>query len=312
MKQDVAFGSAEEVDGSDQARSAFRRESLFAPVTPELTARLAAMKDTPKWAKWRRKRAVRMLAGTPVIGFMGPNGSGKSATACAAILEVLRGQKWECRRPGHLHTKLGIFEGYTLVFSTVLVTEPGTGGRPHPLYRRLDSWEPLLYAEHAVMWLDEVNGVAAARNYSAMPIQVITSVEQQRKTWNRVIYTGPKMSSADSTIRGITQLVVDCRSYVKKSEPGALNPWAPRRLVRARAFDAKDRESFDKGDTSQQRQKQFRLKPKFVLWWWGPGSEVFESYSTDDPVSRIGSVSDSGTCAHCGGTRTRPKCTCDH
>ncbi|MFC4244754.1 hypothetical protein ACFOYW_15375 [Gryllotalpicola reticulitermitis] len=309
MKQEVQL-AAPEGDGSEQRLRGASRAELFAPVTAELRTQLAAMKDTKKWQRARARKSRRKLAGVPIIALMGPNGSGKSATATFILLDYFRGRIWHCEEPDHLHTQLGIVEGYFMIYSTVRLYLAGTG-RPHPLYRKLDSWDPLLYAEHAVFFLDEINGVAASRNYSALPVQVMTTIEQQRKTENVIVYTGPRMASADTTLRGITQLVIDCRSHMHVKKGHELSPWKPGRLFHVRAFDALDKESFDKGDTSQKRLKQHRLRAKVVMWWWGPGSEVFESYSTKGAVSRIGTVSDSGVCAHCGGTKTRHKCTCD-
>lgn len=302
-----------------EPRSRFSGDELWQPVTDELAQRLAAMHDTPKWAKKRRlfKGALKLptqrarRASVPLRAYIGPNGSGKSATAVFDLLDSLRGAIWECSEPGHGHTMRGITRGYRLIYSTVLITEPGTDGRPHPLYRRLDSWEPFLKAEHADFFLDEITGIANARNYGALPIQVATTMDQQRKTQNTVSWTAPSYARADSTLRDITQLVTDCRSYWKRREPGVLSAWAPRRLIRCRSFAATDRSEFDKGDTSQHKQKQFRLKASIVQWWFGPGSEVYQSYSSTGAVSRIGAVSDGGVCAYCGGTRTRSRCTCD-
>jgi hypothetical protein len=289
------------------------RTALWQPVTPELQAVFASMKDTPKWAKARASKARRKRAGVPLRCYMGPNGSGKSATAVYDLLHYLRGHKWQCINPDHYHTRYGIFEGYTLVYSTVDLFQAGTGGQLHPLYRRLTDWEPFLYAEHAAFFLDEITGIANSRNYSALPVQVQAVMEKQRKAKNAVVYTGPRFEAADSVIRGVTQLVTDTRAYFPvKDNPDEPSAWRPRRLIRARSFDAKDRASFDKGSTAQDRRKDLRLRPAVTQWWWGPGSEVFESYSSEGAVSRVGSVSDSGVCANCGGTRTRPKCTCDH
>lgn len=82
------------------------------------------------------------------------------------------------------------------------------------------------------------------------------------------------------------------------------------RLFRVRVFDGEDFETFNQSSSRVDAQKQYRLRPMFVRYWWGPGSEVFRSYSSKGAVARLGQQNDSGLCLECGGRRTPPRCTC--
>lgn len=293
-----------------------------------LRAELDAILDNTKWAKRRASKQQLRLRDMPIVAFVGKNGHGKSATAVMATLGALRGQRWHCEEPSHLHNDPvydeqgnpvacgpnAVHEGWRLVYSTVELTVPGGG--PHPLFRRLTEWHQVRDAEHAIILLDEVTGIANSRDSMSLPRAVQTKLDQLRKADVQMIITSPSFQRMDNTLRTVATAVVLCRGYFPEPRPKdtvAVSAWRRLRLFRCRVFDANEFEEFhlQQARTDGKNRKN-RIRAKFVFFWWGPGSEVFPSYSSRGAVSRIGQASDSGACLDCGGTRTRPKCTCKH
>jgi hypothetical protein len=108
----------------------------------------------------------------------------------------------------------------------------------------------------------------------------------------------------------IERLSVDSESLVYETCPiegshthpsGRL--WGARRLFYARTFDAT---VFDEWTTN----KKEKIRPEVRSVFWRPGSPAERVYDTHSYVEKLGQVTDSGTCDHCGGTRSRPRCSC--
>ena len=247
--------------------------------------------------KDRPTKATQKRRGLEIRAYVGPNGSGKTAFALRDLLPSIRGG-----RP---------------ILSTVPIYDASSGD----LYRNyipFTSWAPLLDDKfmHADILMDEVTGIANARDSMGMPRQVQTVLDKLRKRDLTLSWTGPAWQRADNTIRSCTKGVTLCRSYIaapdrEKHTSGEIAAWRPKRLFRARTFDAINFEEFELNRTQGAVQKHRRLRPTIVEWAWGPGSLMFASYDTYDAVSRVGEVLDSGRCAHCGGSRPVPKCTCN-
>jgi len=288
---------------------------------------LSSIPDTPKWAKKRNAKKVWRRRNLAIRAYIGPNGSFKSATAVKDLLPTLRGIPWHCEEPSHLHndpilddegnaTACGpnaVHDGYRLVFSTVEITLPN--GDPHPLYRRLNDWKMVIDAEHVDLLFDEVTGIANARDSMGLPRQVQVILDQLRKRDTTLSFTAPSFQRADTTLRTTAVAVVVCRGYMPEptaKDVAAVTAWRRMRLARVRTFDAMDFEEFHAQKARADAPKQHRIRPKFVQWWWGPGSEVFVSYSSKGAVARLGQANDSGACLDCGGARQRLKCTCRH
>lgn len=297
---------------------------LLVRQSEEVARRLEEIPDSKRWWKSRNKQAVYRRRDMPIRAYVGPNGSFKSATMILDILPTLRGIKWHCEEPSHLHNDPiydehgnpiacgpdAVHDGYRFVLSTVAILDPGTGEH-HPLYRRLTEWWQFMAAEHCDIVLDEVTGIANARDAMGLPRPVQTKMDQMRKLDDTLSFSAPSFQRADATLRTTCQGIVDCRGYMSEKRQATVSAWRRRRLARVRTFSALDLEQFTAGAGSIKRQKNHRLRPESVQWWWGPGSEVFLSYSSKGAVSRVGQVSDGGVCIDCGGTRTRHKCSCD-
>lgn len=266
----------------------------------------------PLSAKARRKIMRRRTSS--IRAYIGPNGSGKTALMVMDVLPVLEGQPWRCSNPAHLHTQRGVTEGLRRVLSTVQLLDAATG-YPHPLCDRLTEWVQVLEAEHCDILFDEVTGIAGSRESMGMPVVVQNKLNQLRRADTPMSWSAPSWARGDSIIRSCTQLVTDCRgwlpdrSLLKGPTPPA---WLPRRLFKARSFNAVDFDEWTAAKASQDKGAVRPMKASVRQWWWGPRSMVFSSYDTYDAVSRVGEVLDGGRCAHCGGTRRRPVCSCDH
>jgi len=300
-------------------------EAKPAPATLFGGAERDTYEDTKRWAKKRTKKAVLRRRDMAIRAYVGPNGSFKSATAVMDLLPTLRGMRWHCDNPDHAHTdcprdehdealrnpdgtyaygSAAVFDGWRLVYSTVLITLPD--GSPHPLYRRLNDWKMVLDAEHCDMLFDEVTGIANARDAMSLPRQIQVILDQLRKRDVCLLITAPSFQRMDTTLRTVATGITECRGYFGKAGKGAtVTAWKQKRLARARTFAAADFQDWTEG-------KRERLHPQVVQWWWGPKSEVFVSYSSTGAVARLGQSNDAGACLECGGVRSRPRCTCAH
>lgn len=269
--------------------------------------------DMPRAVSAKALRKIARRRQASIRAYVGPNGSGKSALMVQDVLPVLHGQPWKCDNPAHIHTGRGITSGLRRVLSTVTLLDPATG-QPHELFDKLEDWVQVLEAEHTDLLFDEVTGIAGSRESMGMPVVVQNKLNQLRRSDTPMSWSAPSWSRADSIIRSCTQLVTDCRgwlpdrSLLKTEAPPA---WLPRRLFKARSFNATDFDEWTAAKASQAPgTRTHALRPSVVQWWWGPGSEVFSSYDTWDAVSRVGDVLDGGRCAHCGGRRAVPACKC--
>lgn len=283
----------------------------------------------------RSERLWELVDRTGIVVFVGPNGSGKSLAAVASSLRALEGIGWECTQLAHHHAAplarhmdgceegcdrgpatpaLVCDEGQALidehcsgtrlVYSTVPLLDDA--GEPHDLFRPLVDFRQLVTIEHADVLFDEVAGVSDSSDSSGVPVQVTNWLHQLRKRDVRLRVTTPAYARCSKPIRQVAQVVVDARSFFpERSTSGRL--WRPRRAMLFRAFDAF---TFDEFTASTSRGD--RIKPLAGAAFWRPGSEAARRYDTLSAVQALGHVTEGGMCAVCGGSRSRPKCACDH
>lgn len=270
----------------------------------------------------------------PIIAYTGANGGGKTACAVYDVLPTLAGRTWTCRNTGHRHLHAtacrynpvtgrdctcplrdvpvtsvyrgplpdgALVEGEYVVWSTTRLL--GDDGKDHPRYRPLDSLAKLVFAEHAELLLDEVPGIADARDHQSMPAQLRKAIYECRRRDVVVRWTSVDFSAADARLRQITQAVVYARGFaaVQSDVSGV---WRERRLLRWSTYDRADFESFTAGTRD-------KVKPLGVQWVWRPGHELEARYDTLAAVLALSVATESGTCLTCGGTRARKKCGCD-
>lgn len=258
----------------------------------------------------------------PITGFVGPNGSGKSAGMVWAtlptlssgrrVLSTVRLLDFEnprdcegCDSPNHVMPVLAPAEGPFDLGAGRPQAVIGTRihRQAHPCYVPFTHWQQLLDAEHCDVLMDEVTGVASSRESQSMPAPVANKLVQLRRADVVVRWSAPSWARADKIIRECSQMVVYSRGYLAKQSGDADRQWRERRMFRWQMFDASDFEDFTAG-------KREQLRPALQDWHWGPGSPVFDAYDTYDSVSTIGTVTDSGRCYNCGGSRRVPKCSC--
>lgn len=268
-----------------------------------------------------------------VIAYCGFNGSGKSAAAVYDCLPTLQGRRWSCRNTGHLHMHAtgctinpvtqngcrcelrdveptsdydgplpaGAFtEGEYVVWSTTRLTEPD--GSTHPRYRPLRTLNDLARVEHAELLLDEVPGIADARDHQSMPNQVRKAIQEMRRRDVIVRITSVGFESMDSRLRMIVRCVVQCAGLSVVRQPGSM--WPESRVLRWTAYDRADFERF----TQDARNRITPLGRQFV---WRPGHLLERSYDTLAPVLALSIATESGACMVCGGARPRAACGCE-
>lgn len=276
-----------------------------------------------------------LVDATGIVVFVGPNGSGKSLAAVASTLSALRGVPWDCEMLGHHHNRpladhvdacvdgcdrdtsrpvalcdtghaisAETSNGVRLVYSTVPLLDDD--GEPHDLYRPLLDFRQLVTIEHADVLFDEVAGVSDASDSAGVPVQVTNWLHQLRKRDVRLRVTTPAYARCSKPIRQVAQVVVDARSFfAERAESGRL--WRPRRAMLFRAFDAFAFDEFTASTSSGER-----VRPLAAAAFWRPGSEASRRYDTLSAVSALGHVTEGGMCGVCGGSRSRPRCACDH
>lgn len=271
----------------------------------------------------------------PIHGYVGPNGAGKSLLAAAATLPTLKGISWACDNPDHLHTMQGQTHGTRRVLSTMPFITPS--GAPHPLYVPLTDYSQIITAEHVDLILDEVGGAVASTTGADIPIGVKASLQELRRREVVCRWTAPSWSRASKVLREVSQgvtltmgflpvphkdgvpfdgphdtekmsvdgetLEYDRCSIDEPHEHPSGRLWGARRLMFARTFDAT---IFEEWTT----EKRKAIRPEVRTLFWRPGSAAERSYDTHGYVEKLGQVTDAGTCDHCGGLRSRKKCSC--
>lgn len=261
-------------------------------------------------AEWSRggvlyPKATALRRGSAISGFVGPNGGGKSYAMVATTIPSLRAGR--------------------RVLSTVRLLD-GDNPRPcddpacycdktdeqrhraaHPSFTLWTSWEQLLEAEHCDVLADEVTGVASSREYSSLPGPIANLLVQLRRRDVVLRWTAPNWKRADVIIRECTQMVTVCTGLYPVTHEAESDDderaWIENRLLKMISFDSALMDDFEAGRTDD-------LQSWTRQWIWRPKAEVENWYDTYDQVTTIGTVSETGRCLRCGGTRTAPRCSC--
>ncbi|MDI1338134.1 MAG: hypothetical protein PSU94_18285 [Lacunisphaera sp.] len=227
------------------------------------------------------------------MAYVGPNGGGKSLAMVKDTLpSLLRGRN---------------------VLSTVRLLDPTTGD-PHPGYIPFVDWDQLLEAENCDVLMDEMVGIAGARESAKLDVRVQNILVQLRRRNVILRWSAPNWLRADKIVREVTQAVTECRGFyadrrhTAQADEDSLVLWAPKRLFSFRTYDTLDFEEWTSG-------RRDKMPAGVVEWFKGPGSVVFDSYDTLDAVERVQGGDEGGRCTTCGGSSPRPKaCSCarDH
>ena len=226
-----------------------------------------------------------------IHAFTGENGSGKTNVMVRLALRAL-----EMGKP---------------VISTVPLYADKANGVLHPLYIPFTSWHDLLEARNCYLLMDEMTGIANARENAPLPGIIQLILNQLRKRRIVVLWSSPTFEDAQVQIRRITRAVTECqgswpdrKAYEAAAEAQGTefdDAWIPNRLFRARTY----RKLGTVADF-----KSAGLVPVVDEWFWGPGSSSFDAYDTNEETTRLGSANDFGQCIICEGTRRRNECSC--
>lgn len=239
-----------------------------------------------------------------IMAYDGSNGSFKTACMVFDTLPTLDGIKWKCRVKDHRHTLEGVYEGERYVLANLDLFDTETG-ELHPRAVRLEKWQQILEAEHCDVLLDEVMGVASARDSGGLPGEVAMLLQKLRHFDITLRFTSPRFGAAHIDLRSVVKAVTSCRGFMPVKKSGMA--WAANRLANWRTFSTED---FEDKSPSQAQRDRTKVRAKIVAWCWAPGSRMFAAYDTLGVVSVLAKTTPSGTCSVCGGRRRIHQCAC--
>lgn len=273
---------------------------------------------------------VTRLRLASITGVIGLNGAGKGLVAAEGALRA-----WE--------------QGHPVVSNIRLM--PEAAGFAADLYLPLQSWRdiaslgvircnPLDCPDHdeetshpersltggvpCTLWLDEINACFPARQFAALPPELVRVINQLRKQKVTVVWTSPAWEQADAELRRVTRMVVMCRGRLADSwqrRPGRLGwfppvqrnedgkriltggDWPPNRLFRFEGFKAEDLEGFA-------LDRRTEVRAQWGTWYWRQKHRAQFVYNTDAQVDLLDHLDFAGVCVACDGKRSRHACKC--
>jgi hypothetical protein len=294
---------------TDAAGVPFGVAATVAPAwTPELPPDKA-----PSWSLASETR--RSLE---VHAYVGPMGSGKSMCAVYDVLPTLYGARYVDEHSGEA--------GWRQVWSTVRLLnwwrqaeEPeeseaawaalGLGpsrnplALPHPLYRPLRTWDDLLQARFADILLDEVQGVANAREWASVPGAVQDKMFQLRRADCRLLWTTVNWMAAETTVRRATRGVTESASYRPARRSDGERVYRSRKVFKWRTFDAAE---FDEWNVAQGKGR--KIRPEAKQRFKREGEIVERAYDTLDAVARFTTGDGRGGCPICSKPMRKEMC----
>lgn len=237
----------------------------------------------------KSKRATAARRSFPIMAYVGPNGGGKSLAMVKDTYPSL--------------------EAGRRVLSTVRLLDHTTG-KPHENYVPFTDWDQLLEWRDGDVLMDEMVGIAGARESAKLDVRVQNILVQLRRRNVVLRWSAPNWLRADKIVREVTQAVTECRGYYADrravvAQDNAVQLWAPKRLFAFRTYDTLDFEEWTSG-------RRDKMPPGVSEWFKGAGSWVFEAYDTLDAVERVQGGDEGGRCTTCGGASPRPRpCSCE-
>lgn len=113
-----------------------------------------------------------------------------------------------------------------------------------------------------VVLIDEIQSVLSNRNYASFPLQLLSTLTQQRKKHVYIMCTAQRFFMVDKLFRSITTHVIDCNKYL--------------RLQNMAYYDAWDYEN---------AMNVQLIKSMFSIWWFVKNKD-FESYDTEQMIKK--------------------------
>lgn len=159
----------------------------------------------------------------------------------------------------------------------------------------------MLQASHCDVLMDEVAGVASARQSAGLPGPVEVFLQKLRKADLRLRWTAPSWSRADRIIRECTEAAAMCRGYLPR--PVAGRDWPSNSLLKVRLLDAATVEDLTSGVVKQANSLN-------LAWAWLKNTPAKDAYDTLGRVMSLPLI-EGGRCVACGGRRSVPACSCD-
>lgn len=250
----------------------------------------------------------------PIHCYVGRNGSGKSLTAVWDTLPTL-----EAGRPVLSTVRLLDYEnprpceGFE---SEAVNRQPCSDpmhGRPdhmqsHPYYLPFRSWVQLLEFQHGDILMDEITGVADSDEGASLPSAVKNKLPQLRRDDIPVRITSLNWIRVHKRIREACQAVTRCVGSMPAPRSAAFGEgrvFRPKRLIHQGTYDSQSLPTDD--HTASAYEKADRLSRGRL---WTPDCVAINAYDTFAPVMTVGTVTDTGRCAYCGGSRRAPECSC--
>lgn len=178
----------------------------------------------------------------------------------------------------------------------------------HPSWVPFTDWPQLLDWHHGPVLMDEITGVADSNEGAAMPSVVANKLAQLRRDDCTVRITGLNFIRANKRIREAVNAVTRCESFfpvTAYAADGSARMWKQRQLAKWRTYDAQSLPVDDHTDAAYEKADHI-----ITSRLWLPTSDAVRAYDTMAPVLMVGTVTDSGRCAHCAGTRRTPECSC--
>lgn len=117
--------------------------------------------------------------------------------------------------------------------------------------------------EGTVVLIDEIENVLSHRNYANFPLELLSTITQQRKLKVQIFCSAQRYFMVDRIWRGITTYVVDCNKI-----------W---RWQNIKFYDAWDYENAGANAVI--------LKPKINQWWFVRNID-YQSYNTESMISK--------------------------
>jgi len=242
----------------------------------------------------------------PIHFYSGRNGSGKSH---AAIFDTL--PDLDDGKPVLSTVRLLDFRNPRPCEDDACGCDKDDLGRhaaAHPCFLPFTKWTQFLEFPTGVVLMDEITGVMDSNEGASMPSVVANHLAQLRRGDLAVRMTGLNFIRANKRIREATNAVSVCKGALPKTvqgEDGVDKIWRQRRLSSVRTYDA---QSLPMDDISAAAYDKADLVGRGRFWI--PTSLAILAYDSMDSVSVVGSVTDSGRCAHCSGKRAASECLC--
>ena len=178
----------------------------------------------------------------------------------------------------------------------------------HPGYVPFQTWPQLLEWTRGPVIMDEITGVADSNESSALPAAAGNHLAQLRRGDCAVRITGLNFIRANKRIREAVNAVTRCQSSLPQTvyhEDGSAKLWRARRLAKWVTYDAQSLPMDDITDGAYAKADKLCSGRH-----WIPSSLAISAYDTYAPVLHVGTVSEAGRCAYCGGGRRAPECSC--